>query len=511
MATLGSKSVGSKVKLNVNGVATNFIVVHQGLPSADYDSSCNGTWLLMEKIYVGMSGCYNVDHYTQVYYATDIGSYLRNDFPALLDSDILEVVHKAKIPITQVSNNAPSGAYDYTTKGVFLLSKTELGYGTDDYTETEGAPLSYFTSDSRRIAYNSNGNAAAYWTRTVRFFPNYNNYYSVVGTDGKIASANMYYSRGVRPAMILPSTLSVLDDGTVSTNTAPVISGSNGSLGTFTTTPPTASYKVTDVDGDSVTVTIKLNGTTKKTHTVSLGTAYTYTPTASEWAALALGTHTITITASDGEQSVTRTYTCVKANTAPTISGSDGSLGTFSTNIPTASYTINDAEGNSVTATVKLDNTTQKTHIAALGTDYSFTFTEEEWLKVTNGSHTITITASDGTASTTRTYTFTKSVTSLSFTLETPLEASEMPTCGIENLTAVIPTGATLKVEACNNGFDASPTWEDVTANVLNNAKFYFANTTKTASKWGYNVRVTVERGSATGDCYVTSMAGFFE
>ena len=47
---LSSKAVGSIVKLNVGGVAKNFIVVHQGRPSSLYDTSCDGTWLLMEEI-----------------------------------------------------------------------------------------------------------------------------------------------------------------------------------------------------------------------------------------------------------------------------------------------------------------------------------------------------------------------------------------------------------------------------------------------------------------------------
>ena len=49
-AKLGTKAVGSIVKLKVNGTAKEFIVVHQGKPSSIYDESCNGTWLLMKDI-----------------------------------------------------------------------------------------------------------------------------------------------------------------------------------------------------------------------------------------------------------------------------------------------------------------------------------------------------------------------------------------------------------------------------------------------------------------------------
>ena len=50
-ATIGTKAVGSIVKIKINGVLTDFIIVHQGLPGAMYDSSCDGTWVLMKDCY----------------------------------------------------------------------------------------------------------------------------------------------------------------------------------------------------------------------------------------------------------------------------------------------------------------------------------------------------------------------------------------------------------------------------------------------------------------------------
>lgn len=53
MATMniGTKPVGSIVKVKIDGTPKNFIIVHQGKPSDMYDESCNGTWLLMQDIY----------------------------------------------------------------------------------------------------------------------------------------------------------------------------------------------------------------------------------------------------------------------------------------------------------------------------------------------------------------------------------------------------------------------------------------------------------------------------
>lgn len=86
-----------------------------------------------------------------------------------------------------------------------------------------------------------------------------------------------------------------------------------------------------------------------------------------------------------------------------------------------------------------------------------------------------------------------------------------MVTKGIMSVVRQIPAGAKFTVEVCNNGNDASPTWEDVTQNVISGSKFFLSNTTKTASAWGYNFRIKVKRGTATGDCFITSAGGNFE
>lgn len=104
-----------------------------------------------------------------------------------------------------------------------------------------------------------------------------------------------------------------------------------------------------------------------------------------------------------------------------------------------------------------------------------------------------------------------KNSTVLQFRLKTPIESSKRAAYGQEIMTYTIPSGAIFKAEACNNGFDKNPTWEDVTEFVKKQKIFEFANKTKTASKWGYDIRVTVDRNGATGNCYFTRGNGFFE
>ena len=168
--------------------------------------------------------------------------------------------------------------------------------------------------------------------------------------------------------------------------------------------------------------------------------------------------------------------------------------------------------GQTLTVTEKIDDTVKRTYTATSGQEYSFSVTAAEWVKLSNGSHTLTITADDGTGgSATRTYTFSKNVSEIEFQLATPLETDDAVTKAIMSVARQIPAGATFTVEACNNGNDASPTWEDVTQAVTSGSKFFFSNTTKTATAWGFNFRIKVQRNTATGDCFISSVGGNFE
>ena len=209
------------------------------------------------------------------------------------------------------------------------------------------------------------------------------------------------------------------------------------------------------------------------------------------------------------QTSATRT---VVNNHAPVISGTDSNLGT-KTAAFAQSYSVTDEDsGQTLTVTEYIDGTQKRSYTATSGQTYSFNITAAEWVKLLNGSHTLKIVAADNYGgSATRTYTFAKNETEIELTLATPLTADDMVTKGIMSVVRQIPAGAKFTVEVCNNGNDTSPTWEDVTQNVVSGSKFFLSNTTKTASAWGYNFRIKVKRGTATGDCFITSAGGNFE
>ena len=311
---LGTKAVGSIVKIKVNGASKDFIVVQQGLPSSAYDASCNGVWVVMKDIYTTMKW----DGSNNDYLNSDMTAYLNGTFISLIDADIRNAIKQVKIPYTNYSNNnVMSGSNGLSCK-VFLLSGTEVGFSGVSYMNTEGAKLSYFDSASKRVAYNGSS-AAIWWLRSP--FTNNNDDVWRVNTDGSDDSNWCGYSCGVRPAFILPSTLVVSDDGTVSVNTAPTVSTDGAALGQKNAAFAWK-YTVRDADGDTLTVTEKLDGKTTKTRTgVASGTALTFEQTASAagFQKILNGNHTITVEVSDGKETVSTSATFTKAVHAASV------------------------------------------------------------------------------------------------------------------------------------------------------------------------------------------------
>ena len=274
MATkLGAMAVGSTVKIKVDGTLRDFIIVQQGNPdSTIYDSSCDGTWVLMKGLYTrAMFG-----RYDNSYDGSIIQSYLNDTFYSLIDADIRNAIKQVKIPYqngTGSGGSLATGSNGLSTK-VFLLSGYEVGWTVmdGDSFPKDGRRLAYFPSssdgNSKRIAYDGSS-AGAWWMRSPYTYSDVN--ISVVNTNGTYtygSYGNNYY---VRPAFILPSTLVASNDGTVYVNRAPTINADSVDLGEKNA-PFDFNYTVTDANGDLMTVTEKLDGEVKAVKTDVGGT-----------------------------------------------------------------------------------------------------------------------------------------------------------------------------------------------------------------------------------------------
>ena len=229
---LGTKAIGSTVKLKVNGTLRDFIVVHKGKPGSMYDASCDGVWLLMKDCYEAKRWhSSNVNDYAN----SEVHSYLNSAFLNLFDADIRAQIKQVKLPYRAGSGYGKivtSGASGLSTK-IFLLSSTEVNLVHGYEPTNEGACLSYFSgtvqngADTKRVA-NYNGSAVNWWLRS----PYCNSSNGATNALNVLSNGNWsshycsYAGWYLRPALVLPSNLLTSDDGTVNTNTAPTTPGS---------------------------------------------------------------------------------------------------------------------------------------------------------------------------------------------------------------------------------------------------------------------------------------------
>lgn len=297
------------------------------------------------------------------------------------------------------------------------------------------------------------------------------------------------------------------------TNSAPTISGSDGNLGDKNL-GFTYAYTIDDADGDTLTVVEELNDETIRTiNNAPKGEELTVTITSEKLYALGLNSvNTLKITVTDGKGGTAyRRVTFKRTNSAPTISGQDKALGlkngSFAEN-----YTVSDVEGDNVVVTEFVDDAQIRSYQATLGQQETIELTREKWLSLTNGQHQLRIEAVDGNfATSVRVFSFSKKETVIKFELAAPEETDAAATKVLVTPTWKIE-GAVAKVEACNNGFDAVPTWEDITAMVQINRVYNFTNKTKTASKWGVNIRFTITKNEGfEGEVSISGFGGAYE
>ena len=297
-------------------------------------------------------------------------------------------------------------------------------------------------------------------------------------------------------------------------NQPPTINGTAKNLGNKTTSF-SIDYTVSDEDsGQELTVKEKLNGTVIRTLQNPIqGSTLTFTITDELFASLSMNTtNTIEIEVTDGSATAYRRYTFVKTNSAPLINYSGQSdLGQL-TSKPSISYSVSDNEGDTITVTEKLNGEVINQFTATPNTNYTITITDEFWLTCGKNTNTIEISASDVNGGTSYKYiTFTRQVNKVQITTKNAIETDVAAT-----KIMVSPdwdkTGCTGKVEVCNNGFDASPTWEDMTTMAALNRPYVFTNKTKTANKWGIKIRLTLTKNEGyEGEVAIYGFGGAFE
>lgn len=158
---IGDLEVGTSIYLPVDGVLTEFFIVHHGNPSSDiYDVSCDGTWLLKRKyFYINNSAagaaCARAD---RPYETWGVHLFLNGTYYNRIDEKVRDVISNVKIPYLQYKRTRDSSTDDYTVElnnwllgsdglstKIFVPSADELANYKKSYLpSTNYATLKYF-------------------------------------------------------------------------------------------------------------------------------------------------------------------------------------------------------------------------------------------------------------------------------------------------------------------------------------------------------------------------------
>ena len=183
---LGTKAVGSTIKLNLNGSPREFLIMHQGNPSTGmYDASCNGTWVRMKEAYENRQW----DSSNNDYANSDVDAWLNGTFLNMLDQDIREQgVKQVKIPYRPGSGNGSNVNTGAVTSLLILADESDL----TDVPYLRGLSIS---NASAQVSYLPNGTYRVYlatksvdetdW-QPVRSKETVNNSYILVKNGGSV-------------------------------------------------------------------------------------------------------------------------------------------------------------------------------------------------------------------------------------------------------------------------------------------------------------------------------------
>ncbi|MED0672114.1 Ig-like domain-containing protein [Aneurinibacillus aneurinilyticus] len=419
--------------------------------------------------------------------------------------------------IAITANDGQGGTATVTYTGIIIIDKTKptisISGVAEGQTYTSATPVFSATdtggSGLQSCTATLNGNAFTSGT-TIKTGGNYTLVVTAKDNAGNVSTQTINFKINNNPIL----TLTTVDNQTLTDGKSFSITGN-----------------ATDVDiGDILSVKYKINSGTVRNiasgvaSSTPLSFAKTLTfrnkrlhdGTTEVTADLAENVdHTLTIWAEDDKggksAEVTRKFRVIH-NRPPVISGTNEDLGTIQV-IPSKTYTVMEPDGDDFTVTEKINGKIIRSFAGVADKENTITISHDLWIRLQHGvQHKLVIEATDSNGMTSvRTYTFVRQETKLEFKLKQPFITDIAAKRILVTLDAVVPNGATMKIEACNNAFDASPAWEDITNHVRFNRGFLFTNTEKAAERWGVDIRFVFEKGTATSQVIVNGFGGAFD
>lgn len=185
-AAVGTLAVGSTAKLVVGGAEKEFIVLHQGKPSAVYSGTFVGTTTLMMKDLDAPRQLAASAHNS--YADSTMHTYLNSTFLSMFEATIQASIRQVKIPYrpgSGASLTVNSGENGLSAK-VWLLSGYEVGLtSVDGYAlPAEGAKLDYFLSGTGATALDKRKASNFWWLRSPYCRSGYDDYAQRVSASG---------------------------------------------------------------------------------------------------------------------------------------------------------------------------------------------------------------------------------------------------------------------------------------------------------------------------------------
>lgn len=446
-----------------------------------YTNNTSGAWWLYSDGGIGSSNCYNTGGSRPAFtlpsdlYVSDDGSVFQNTAPS-----------------TPASISVPSSINGGTSITVSWAASTDAEGNLEGYIVERSTNGGSSWSQIYQGSATSTSNTVAFGTESVTYRVKA---YDSAGLESGWKTSNTVTVTNNR-APSAPGSLTVpaiVRGGSTLAISWTAASDSDGNL---------SGYELErQVDGGSWSQIYK-------------GSALAYTDTiTSGWNTVAYRVRAYdTYNSTSGY--VTSDTRTVDNNALPVITSSTASgsnLGTKETGFD-LTYTVTDADNDTVTVKEYLDDVLKRTYTATLGQSNTVQcVTAANWQKVLNGAHTIKVVANDGKAdSTPYTVTFTKAVYEASITLAEPIDADDIITVMVLNILGSIPSDADMEVLVTNNALDDEPVWEDATADIKNGNNHIFTNQTAT-NGFAFNFKVTVSRGSSNTGGYITNIGGAFQ
>ena len=210
---VGELTVGTSVYMNVNGVRTEFIVVHQGNPDSNwYTAGGNGTWVLIKQVSKQLTADLPSDGWIiGDYQGCFLDTYANGEFLTSLDANIQSIIQQVTFKYICYNSNQ-NALKKETTRKIMFPDLIDLGISLTEESLRKHGGLDYFknSNNSKRIATNGISNCPYFTCDFVRTGQNtyYWYYITASGSIDNTQSEKKY----VRPLYVLPQDTLVDDN-----------------------------------------------------------------------------------------------------------------------------------------------------------------------------------------------------------------------------------------------------------------------------------------------------------